>query len=266
MEKVKTFQVKEVCNICKVTRKALLIYEGKGLLTPYYINKDSGYRYYNAENISKIMHIRKFQSFGFSLDEISEYLDDTKELSVVYDRLNKIKEELDATIEQLKQRMMTAEYNKQEIVRIVLPRCYCYAENSVTHCFEEALNFLRETHLHAIVTDRSDKTAKMYNSVLSFEGEYPDIYGTCEMRYCIPMDEGYAGKNAMVEEKTSALSLFHRGPYTMLIDSIKTIMDYCKTNNVRQTGPMRLIWLEGPPVHGANEEKYLTQIAVPIEE
>ena len=34
MEKVKTFQVKEVCNICKVTRKALLVYEGKACLRP----------------------------------------------------------------------------------------------------------------------------------------------------------------------------------------------------------------------------------------
>lgn len=265
MEKVKTFQVKEVCNICKVTRKALLVYEGKGLLTPYYINKDSGYRYYNAENISKIMHIRKFQSFGFSLDEISEYLDDTKELSVVYDRLNKLKEELDATIEQLRLRMMTGEYNKQDIVRIVLPRCYCYAERSVTHRFEEALNFLRETHLHAIAMDSTDKTVKMFNEVLSFEGEYPDIYGTCEMLYCIPMDMGYSGKNALMQEETNALSVFHRGPYTTLIDSIKSIMDYCKANNVLQAGPIRLYWLEGPPVHGADAEKYLTQIAVPIE-
>ncbi len=266
MEKDKLFQVKEVCDVCKVTRKALLIYEEKGLLTPCYVNKDSGYRYYNAENISKIMYIRRYQSFGFSLDEIREYLDNTKELSKVFERLNILKQDIEETIGQLQTRMMTEENHKQKVVRIDLPRCYCYAERKVSRRFMEALEFLRETHLKAIATGRSDKVAMMFNSVLSYEGEYPDIYGVCEMLYCIPMEKGYDGENARVEEATPALSILHRGPYPALIDSIKIIMDYCRDNNVHQTGPMRFIWLEGPPVHGAQEEKYLTQIVVPIKE
>lgn len=266
MEKVKTFQVKEVCQICKVTRKALLVYEAKGLLTPYYINEESGYRYYNAENISKIMHIRKFQSFGFSLDEIYEYLHDTRKLADVFDRLTHLKEDLEETIAQLKMRMLTEEYDKQEIVRSVLPRTFCFAKRALTHGYAEALFFLRQTHLEAIKTDCSDKSVRMYTSVLSFEGEAPDIYGTCDMLYCIPMIEGYGGENALVEERTPALSLFHRGPYTTLSKSAKRLMDYCRANDVEPMGPLRFIWLEGPPVHGACEEKYLTQIAIPIAE
>ena len=122
---------------------------------------------------------------------------------------------------------------------------------------------MRETHLEAIKTGRSVKIARMCVSVLSYEGAYPDPYGTSDMLYCIPMEEGYDGKNALVEERTKAVSILHRGAYSTLIESTKALTEYGKEKNLSPTGPLRLIWLEGPPVHGAAEEKYLTQIAIP---
>ena len=266
MEKVKSFQVKEVCKICNVTRKALLIYEGKGLLTPYYINKDTGYRYYNAENISKIMHIRKFQSFGFSLDEIYDYLNDTKKISEVCNRLNKIKTDLESVIDQLQIRMMTKEYDKQQIIRTNLPTRTYYVKRAITQGFMDALNFLRDTHLEAIKTGFADTPVRMHTSIFSYEGDAPDIYGTCDIAFCILMNEGYEGKNAVKKEATPALSILHRGSYKTLKESAKILLDYCKDNAIRPAGPISSIWLEGPPVHGSAEEKYLTQISIPVEE
>jgi len=264
MENVKLFQVKEVCRICNVTRKALLVYEEKGLLSPYYINPDTGYRYYNAENISKIMYIRKFQTFGFSLDDIDSYLHDTSRLSEVVDRLDQLKQEIEDTLSQLRERMMTEEYHHHDIFETTLPRCYYFAKKKETHTFLEALNYLREVHLEAIKTDRFDKMSKLSTAVLSYDGQYPDIFGTCEMLYCIPMLDGYDGPHARVEEETKAISILHRGSYPTLIESTKAILDYCKRKGLNPTGSLRFVWLEGPPIHGAAEEKYLTQIFIPI--
>ena len=265
MEKVKTFQVKDVCKICNVTRKVLLIYEGKGLLTPYYINKDTGYRYYNAENISKIMYIRKFQSFGLSLEEINEYLNDTKNLSKVYNRLTKLKSELETIIDQLQIRMMTEEYDKQQIIRTNLPTRTYYVKRAITHGFMDALNLLRDTHLEAIKTGFADNPVQMHTSIFSYEGDAPDIYGTCDIAFCILMNEGYEGKNAVKKEGAPAISILHRGSYKTLKESAKILLDYCKDNAIRPAGPISFIWLEGPPVHGTAEEKYLTQITIPVE-
>ena len=162
-------------------------------------------------------------------------------------------------------RMMTEEYDKQEILHTVLPRCYCFAKTKVSHSFLEALNFLRETHLEAIKTDREDRAPRMFTCVLNYEGEYPNLFGTCEMLYAIPMLEGYNGPNAHMEQQTNAISIFHRGSYSTLTQSIKLILDYCKNKGIQAAGPMRILWLEGPPVHGDCEEKYLTEIAIPIQ-
>lgn len=267
MDEVKLFQVKDVCKTCGITRKALLVYEGKGLLTPHFVNADSGYRYYNAENIAKIMYIKRFQSFGFSLDEIGEYLRDTNKLSAVVDRLTKLKNEVEESIAQLKMRMMTEENDRQQIVRIVLPRLSCYAKRAVTHGYAEVVDFLREVHLEAIKANRAATLSdqyKLHSLVLSYEGDSPDVYGTCDMLHCIAMKDGYDGANARVEEERDAVALFHRGSYATLKDSAKTLLDYCAASGIRATGPMCFNWLEGPPQHGAAEEKYLTQISIPI--
>ena len=44
------FQIGEVAKMLGITRKALLVYEEKGLLTPVVKDSESGYRYYSAEN------------------------------------------------------------------------------------------------------------------------------------------------------------------------------------------------------------------------
>ena len=50
-----------------------IIYEEKELLNPCYIDKYSGYRYYDDENIKQMNQILYLKKLGFSLDEIKKY-------------------------------------------------------------------------------------------------------------------------------------------------------------------------------------------------
>lgn len=52
------FQIGEVTKILGITRKTLLVYENMGLLTPAVRDKDSGFRYYSADNMTQIRSIR----------------------------------------------------------------------------------------------------------------------------------------------------------------------------------------------------------------
>ena len=70
------FQIGEIAKILGVTRKTILIYESKGLLTAAVKDKNTGYRYYTADNMTQIRSIRSLQALGLSLDEIAEYRKD----------------------------------------------------------------------------------------------------------------------------------------------------------------------------------------------
>ena len=67
------FQIGEVTKILNVTRKALLVYEDLGLLTPAVKDEESGYRYYSADNMTQIRSIRSLQALGLTLKEVGEY-------------------------------------------------------------------------------------------------------------------------------------------------------------------------------------------------
>ena len=74
------FKIGEIAKILGVTRKAILVYEEMGLLTPAVKDEASGYRYYTADNMTQIRAIRSLQTLGLSLAEIREYYYDTENL------------------------------------------------------------------------------------------------------------------------------------------------------------------------------------------
>jgi DNA-binding transcriptional MerR regulator len=69
-----SFKIGEVAAMFDISTKTLRLYDRLGLLKPNYIDKESGYRYYNAEQISCLEIILNFKKLGFSLKDISYFL------------------------------------------------------------------------------------------------------------------------------------------------------------------------------------------------
>ena len=118
------FQIGEVTKILGVTRKALLVYEDMGLLTPAVKDKDSGFRYYSADNMTQIRSIRSLQALGLSLKEVAEYYYDTKNLDKHLQRLLEPRAMLDRNIQMLQVR--SAKQGDLTVRRTSLPRQVCF--------------------------------------------------------------------------------------------------------------------------------------------
>ena len=61
-------------KICMVSVKTLRHYSQIGLLPPAYIDPDTGYRYYESGQLSRMLLIQRLKRYGFSLDEIKSIL------------------------------------------------------------------------------------------------------------------------------------------------------------------------------------------------
>lgn len=64
----------EFSKICEVTTKTLRYYEEIGLFFPAKINKESGYRYYEIEQLETMLLISRLKAYGFTLDELKEII------------------------------------------------------------------------------------------------------------------------------------------------------------------------------------------------
>ena len=76
MDNKNLFSIGEIAKAVGVTRKTILNYEVKGLITPDKKEGNTGNRYYTIDTFTQIRTIRVFQNLGLSLDEIREYFND----------------------------------------------------------------------------------------------------------------------------------------------------------------------------------------------
>lgn len=76
-------QIGEFSRICQVSIKTLHHYDKMGLLVPAQVDRLTGYRYYETQQIDRMIYIQRLKRYGFSLEEIQHLLSvsDKKELA-----------------------------------------------------------------------------------------------------------------------------------------------------------------------------------------
>ena len=252
------FQIGEVTKILGVTRKALLVYEEMGLLTPAVKDADSGYRYYSADNMTQIRSIRSLQTLGLTLKEVAEYYYDTENIETHLQRLMDLRSALDKNIQMLQVR--SARKGDYTVHKTTLPLQVCYCRRYTCDTITEASDNLRDTYIAAARTGKMNTFGRMFTMRMSTGAEKLDLM--C----CIPVEHGFTGPERTEFPETPALCIYYRGPYEGTPTAIRALMEHVKNNRIQVTGPFRSIYLEGPPNRGTNSDDYITQIAVPIQD
>lgn len=101
----KLYSIGETARIMGISVQTLRNYSNSDLLTPAYINKETGYRYFSFRQFHIIDRIRYLRSFGLSLADIGTILkesDDTEEIVHFLDeQKKKICHEIDDLVKNL---------------------------------------------------------------------------------------------------------------------------------------------------------------------
>ena len=250
------FQIGEVTKILGVTRKTLLVYEDMGLLTPAVKDKDSGFRYYSADNMTQIRSIRSLQALGLSLKEVAEYYYDTKNLDKHLQRLLELRAMLDRNIQMLQVR--SAKQGDLTVRRTSLPRQVCFCRQYQCRDVAEAAIKLRDTYIAAARTGKMSMSARMFTMRMTTDPNLLDLM--C----CIPVEDGFDGPERMEFAETPALCIYYRGRYEETATAIRALVEYVKENGIETAGTFRSVYLEEPPNRGENSMDYITQVAVPM--
>lgn len=250
------FQIGEVTRLLGVSRKALLVYEDQGLLTPAVKNELSGYRYYTADNITQIRAIRTLQSLGLSLKEVKEYYYDSTNIDKHLQRLQELRAMLDRNIQTLQVR--AAKRGDLTVRKTTLPQQVCYCRRYLCADVAEAAIKLRDTYIAAARTEKMSMVARMFTMRMASDPDKLDLL--C----CIPVDSSFNGPERTEFAETAALCVYYRGPYEGTAEAIRALTTYIQENNIETAGPFRSIYLEGPPNRGENSGDYITQVAVPV--
>ena len=250
------FKIGEVARILGVTRKAILVYENMGLLTPAVKDKESGFRYYTADNMTQICSIRSLQALGLSLKEVAEYYYDTENIDHHLQRLLEFRNALDRNIQMLQVR--SAKQGDLTVRSTTLSRQICFCRRHLCADTAEAAIRLRDTYIAAARTEKMSMTGRMFTMRMNQD---PDIL---DLMCCIPMNDDFDGPERTEFAETTALCVYYRGPYEGTGAAVRALLEHIRERSVQMTGLFRSIYLEGPPNRGKNSADYITQVAVPV--
>ncbi len=254
MDNKNLFSIGEIAKAVGITRKTILGYEAKGLITPDKKEGSVGNRYYTIDTFTQIRTIRVFQNLGLSLDEIHDYFNNSSDLHPIIARLEKMRDELNLTIEKLKERT-----NKQgsiiKEISIEPQTIYCRTYNSVS--IADKTNLLRDTALEAMKKYGTDTTKRMYFTEHSTDA--PE-----KIFYCVAVPAESEGEYITHLPELKALSFFHHGAYEDIPKARKRLASYAEENGIKLSGTFRNLYLEGPPQH-KDKSKFITQIIAIIE-
>ena len=250
------FQIGEVAKILGITRKTILVYENMGLLTPALKDRESGYRYYSADNMTQIRSIRSLQTLGLTLKEVSEYYYDTENIDAHLQRLMDLRTTLDRNIQMLQVR--SAKQGDLTVRKTNLPRHTCFCRRYQCRDTTEAAYNLRDTYIAAAHTGKLSMLDRMFTMRMKQD---PNVL---DLMCCIPVDDSFEGPERVEFAETPALCIYYRGPYEGITTAIQALDAHTKETGVEVTGPFRSIYLEGPPNRRESSADYITQIAVPI--
>ena len=243
------FSIGEIAKAVGITRKAILNYEIKGLIIPDKKEGNTGNRYYTIDTFTQIRTIRVFQNLGLSLDEIRKYFNDSSDLQPMIARLEILKDELNLTLEKLKERTVDHGNAIKEIT-IEPQTVYRRVYNSASVADKTTL--LRNTALEAMRTHGTDTTRRMYFT------EY-NLKTPQEVSYCVAVPPASKGEYVEQLPEIKAISFFHHGAYEDIPEARKRLILYAEENNLKLSGTFRNLYLEGPPQH-KDKSKFITQI------
>ena len=248
------FSIGEISKAIGITRKIILNYETKGLITPDKKDGTNGNRYYTIDTFTQIRTIRAFQNLGLSLDEIREYFDGKSDLEPMIRRLEKMRDELNLTIEKLKGRTKKANLVFEELT---IPSQTIYSRTYTSTTVADKTNLLRDTALEAMRAYGTDTTRRMY--YIEYSVKDPD-----KISYCVAVPSESEGEYVEHIPDVRALSVHHYGAYEDIPDTRKKLFAYAKENGITLSDRCRHIYLEGPPQH-KDKSKFITQIIAIIE-
>ena len=258
------FTIRQAARACSLSRSSLIRLEERGLLTPAYTDADSKYRYYDNNNIARILQIQKFQRMGFSPEEIISYYEGGGKadelLAVLEQRLSVLQQQV------AEMRLRSHDVPDISLSMITVPETVCcvrrYQKFVMQDTYHVAYDFYHECIEKGIALAPTPLFTILERTDY-LEGEISPLpYDCC---VCIPVLPEHAPKDAVTIPACSALSLLLYGSYDSFNRASLYLGEQVRKRGLTPVGYVRTIALVAPYVgKEIDPNRYCTQLVLPV--
>lgn len=268
------FKIGDFSRLSSISVRMLRHYEKLGLLCPEEVDKFTGFRYYSAEQLTRVNKIQHLRQLGFSLALIKEMLDTgtpadleryfTLRRAEIEEELSQVSAQsklLEQAYEVLKGEQTIMEYTvvlkeiparKVASVRGILPE---YAQEGMLwgKLYEDfhKLGGVKQPKDPLMVAMFHDKEFKEHDADVEVQTEVEGNYTDSENIhfYTVP--------------KVQVASVTFNGSYDQMGKVTEAAAQWIESNGYQMDGAMFNIYYVGPPAE-VNPDKWVTEACFPV--
>ncbi|MEK4029172.1 MULTISPECIES: helix-turn-helix domain-containing protein [Bacillaceae] len=276
----------EMAKLRGITVDTLRHYDKIGLLKPYYIDPDTGYRYYSISQYEVLGTIKELRKIGFSLEEIKQFLTNRnvkKSIQTLQESLANIEEKikgLQDIYDTLNTRLYNIEYftnsykNSDIVVKQFEEREYIQLARPVSWGDKENLYFgLLELEnkvggiIPVLASNKfGDFIKKDYFNDIRQSADGPLNLDKYQSQLFILVENQSSGQSTQkIEKGIFACSYYGGLTREKMLTQLKKLLHYCDTHGYMITGDAIRVMQVDISLTDQYEEAYY-EIQIPVQE
>jgi len=247
------FKIGEFSKLSQVSVRALRLYDRRGLLRPACVDQFTGYRYYSADQLSRLNRIVAFKDLGFSLEQIARLLDDQIPPSQIRGMLRLKQAELQQLVEAEQARLARVEARLKQIeqedtvstydvvLKKIEPQTVAAIRDVIPVCGDvELLHYELETYL-------GQHGARMtgFPITIWYDNEY-QVHDV-DAEAIVPIGKSLSGNERVKIRELPSVELMacviHHGSCDTIVQAFNALLRWIEANGYSIVGPNREVYL-----------------------
>lgn len=269
-------KIGDFARLSQVTVRTLRYYEEVGLLKPVQVDRYTGYRYYQMDQLPRLNRILALKDLGFALDQIAQLLTTALPPAQLRGMLRLKQAELqqqvaeaqarlariEARLSQIEQEGTMPDYDvllkRVDAQRVALVRDVIPTQEQINQTFNRLFDEVNEAIKQNNAGFTGPGIAVWYDS-----GMQPQ-----DMRVAaaIPTHGTLAaGDRVRIEELPAVAqmaSVVHHGPFATLPQAYGALFTWIEANGYQISGPSREVYLQYE--RDGDQAQYVTEIQAPV--
>jgi DNA-binding transcriptional MerR regulator len=268
---VNVLSIKKFADICRTTPRTIRFYDQKGLLKPKFIDKWTGYRYYDQEQARDFLRIRFMQNFHIPLNQIALAVKMKTGDSYLAEKLDSLKKQITEQEKEYKflkkfQELLFAEKELEKVFKKETIGPF----NLFVMKVERAHSAKANEYRFKLWKKAAESGIKAEKDIIFYlETDYKPESSREEYAMICKKDYSKA-KLALGPEfyfrkfpKTEALTYMYQGPNNYFILLYQKLFEYIFKYKVKLEGPVFDINMENPFIEKSKFD-YRTKIVFPV--
>lgn len=259
--------INQMAKACSISRSSLLRMEEEGLLTPAYVNPENGYRYYDSNNVLRVIRIHGLQELGITHREMQEYFQHPSMYHNLLDTLQNKLVLMEQMISQIN--LLLKRYPHLSISKFQFAESYCYTFHLSNFTDVSAVRPYIWPTINAAIREgySVDKNKHPFVIVNRYEantdGALPIGH---DYQICIPVLPGKDPSALQYFAPTQTISCILYGGFQDAHLAYEKLSQEIQQKHLIPTGDARIIAaVDSYPGEEVPREYLATQICIPIE-